>query len=927
MLASLPIRHLAIVGLLFVATGIPGTGQGGASALESRLLDAVPFRLIGPNSPSGRVWQVVGVPGQPNTIYICTCQGGVWRTTNYGATVQPIFDEENGASCGAVAIAPSNPDHIWVGTGEPAQRQSKAPGYGIFKSTDGGKTWQHMGLEKTEEISAVVIHPRDPQTVWVASPGHLWGRNPDRGVFKTTDGGRTWQKVLYVDDMSGAVDLVMDPRDPNVLYASTWQRLRSGGAEVREAGPGSGIYKSTDGGATWSRLTNGLPNEPLPRIALGISQQRPNVLYALMMSGEAGAPADGSQAVEDFAGRPARRTSNAGGMFRSDDGGATWRRVSAKLPSRTYYTKFSVDPSNDQRLFVRDLMLWRSDDGGATWQRHNMRHVHFDLHGFWIDPRDSSRMVLGGDGGAHFSVDGGASWVQAVLPIGQFYEVSVDDLEPYWVYGGMQDTASWTGPSRTYDNEGITDHDWFKVRSVGDGMALQPHPRDPNRIYIVQNNGNTAHLDLRTWTRTEMQPTQQMAAQMGLRPLRWDWSPPLVVSSRDPETIYLGAQYVFRCRMVGLKPDGEVDHRCEAISPDLTRQQDQPFPTVVGERYHSYGALFSLAQSPVDASTLWAGSDDGWIHVSRDEGKTWTRVDMHLPRGPHEEGFVSKIEPSRAAAGTAHVAFDLHYRDDNRPYLFKTTDFGKTWTNITANLPAWGSTCVIREDPRNPRVLYVGTESGLFVSIDGGGRWVRWKGNFPHTAVRSLAIQARERDLVVGTFGRAIWVVDISPLAQLEQALRERVFLFDVEPAVAHNIRHTYGTGVEEINGDLFFRAENPPYGTPVTYYLREAAGGEVRLTVKDAAGRIVRSLTGPGTPGLHRVQWDLETSEAAAAQQAGPGGPGGGGGTPSERQRRRRVAPGTYQVTLEAAGVALTRPIEVRPERPDRARRILPRT
>jgi photosystem II stability/assembly factor-like uncharacterized protein len=881
--------------------------------LDGRMLDAIEFRLIGPNSPSGRVWQVVGVPSQPNTLYVCTCQGGVWRTTNYGATIEPIFDEENAASCGAVAIAPSNPDHIWVGSGEPAQRQSKAPGYGVFKSTDGGKTWRHLGLEKTEEIAAIVIHPRDPEIVYVAAPGHLWGRNPERGVYKTSDGGRTWQHVLYVDDMSGASDLVMDPRNPNVLYASTWQRMRSGGLQVREAGPGSRIYKSVDGGTTWTRLTKGLPDEPLSKISLTISQKTPNLLYALIMSGEPSEARAGG----------GTRTSNSGGTFRSDDGGATWRRVNPMLPSRTYYTQIKIDPRDDRRLWFIDLELWRSDDSGVNWVKHNMKHVHFDLHGLWIDPRDSNRLVLGGDGGAHFSVDGGARWVQAVLPLGQFYEVSVDDLEPYWVYGGMQDTASWVGPSRTYDNEGITDYDWFKLRSVGDGMAVYPHPRDPNRIYIGQNNGNTSHLDLRTWTRTELQPTQEMATELGLPPLRWDWTPPILVSSTDPDMIYLGAQYVFRCRIVGTKPDGEVDHRCEVISPDLTRQQDKPFPAV-GEGHYSYGALFSLAQSPVDANVLWAGSDDGWIHVSQDAGKSWTRVDTNLARGGHAEGFVSKIEPSRTGAGTAYVAFDLHYNDDPRPYLFKTTDFGKTWTTITADLPAWGTTYVIREDPHRPRVLYVGTEGGLFLSIDGGGHWARWKGNLPHTGVRSLAIQARDRDLVVGTFGRAIWTVDTSPIEQLEDAMSERVFLFHSEPAVAHNIRYTYGTGVEEINGDLFFRAENPPYGTLLTYYLAADIPDDVRLVVKDASGTVVRSLAGPGKAGLHRVQWDLETDEAKAQLSQQP--PAFVGLTPSERQRRRRVAPGTYQITLTAGPTSLNRPVEVRAERPERTRRVLPR-
>ena len=887
-------------------------------ALNRAILDAIPLRLIGPSAPSGRVWSVVGVPSQPKTFYACTAQGGVWRTTNNGTTMTPIFDEENAASCGAVGIAPSDPNIIWVGSGEPAARQSTAPGYGVYKSIDGGKTWQHLGLETTEEIAAIAIHPRDPQTVYVGAMGHLWGTNSDRGVFKTTDGGRTWRKVLYIDDMTGCIDVAVDPHDANVLYATTWQRLRSGGAELRESGSGSGIHKSTDGGEHWTRLTNGIPREPLSKITIELARNTPGLVYAYVLSGEPRRGVGGG------------RTSDAGGVFRSDDGGASWRRVSPKLSSRTYYTHIAVDPKNDRRLFIMDLELWRSDDGGANWVKHNMKNIHDDLHALWIDPNDTDHLVLAGDGGVHVSFDFGAHWYQTVLPLAQFYDIDVDMQDPYWVYGGMQDTASWTGPSRTYDSEGITDHDWIKLRSTGDGMAIHPHPRDPNIVYLAQNNGNLSRLDMRTWTRTELQPDPEMATKLGLHPFRWDWSPPFIISSTDPNVLYVGANYVFRCEIGAPTADGEVAHTCAVVSPDLTALQDRPYPAV-GERHYSYGALFSLAQSPVDAAVLWAGADDGPIHVSRDGGRTWTRVDGSLPAGTYKEGFVSKIEPSRTAAGTAYVAYDLHYRDDNKPYLFKTTDFGRSWTAITSDLPAWGSTYVIREDPHNPRVLYVGTESGLFVSIDGGARWVRWKSTLPHTGVRSLVVHPRDRELVVGTFGRSIWIGDVSAIEQLEKALGQRTFLFEVKPAVAHNVRYTYGTGVEEINGDLFFRAPNPPYGAAISYYLRDTSGNGngsgVRLTIADAAGKRVRTLSGPGTSGLHQVQWDLET-DAAKMEPAPPAfGPGRDRSavTLSERQRRRRVAPGTYTVTLDAGGTPLTRPIVVKAEG-NGVTRVLPR-
>jgi len=877
------LRGSWIVVVWLVVAGVYAQPPGYPSIDLESLLNASHFRLIGPSAPSGRVWQVVGVPGQPKTFLACTAEGGVWRTTNNGTTITPIFDETNGAACGAVAVAPSNPHHIWVGSGEPAGRQSNGLGYGVWKSTNGGRTWQHVGLERTEQIAAVVIDPRDPEVVYVGAMGHLWGTNPERGVFKTTDGGRTWQRVLFIDDMTGCIDLQLDPHDPDVLFASTWQRLRSGGAEMRESGPGSGIYKSIDAGAHWTRLTSGLPAEPLSKVTLALARRTRGRVFAYVLSGEP---------------RRGGRTSDAGGIFRSDDGGASWRRVSPKLASRTYYTHITIDPNDDDRLWILDLELWRSGDGGATWARHNMRHVHDDLHSLWIDPSDSNHFVLAGDGGVNVSNDGGGSWFQTVMPLGQFYEVAVDDQEPYFVYGGMQDTASWAGPSRTYDNEGITDHDWIKLRSVGDGMAIQPDPRDPRIIYLAQNGGNLARLDLRTWTRTELQPTNETVGDPTLRPFRWDWSPPFILDSRNPDVLYVGANYVFRCEQAS----------CRAISPDLTALQDRPYPAV-GERYYSYGALFSLAQSPVDPTVLWAGADDGPIHVSRDDGATWARVDERLPQGSFRQGFVSKIEPSRTAAGMAYVSFDLHYHDDPRPYLFKTTDFGASWVDITNDLPAWGSTYVIREDPHNPRVLYVGTESGLFVSIDDGAHWVRWRGNLPQTAVRSLVVHPRDRDLVVGTFGRAIWIVDTSVVEQLEQAMASQAYLFEVEPAVAYNVRYTYGTGVEELNGDLFFRGENPPYGATLTYFLREGGRDRVTLAVTDATGGVAQTLEGPGSAGLHSVQWDLQTSNQALATGTARAV------TRSERQRAGRVRPGTYTVTLTVGGQTLTRRLEVRAE------------
>jgi hypothetical protein len=495
--------------------------------------------------------------------------------------------------------------------------------------------------------------------------------------------------------------------------------------------------------------------------------------------------------------------------------------------------------------------------------------------------------------------------MQHVLPIGQFYEVSADDRRPYRVYGGMQDTGHWMGPSATYDEEGITSHDWRKLRYVGDGMAVHADPRDSDLIYMVQQFGNTSRLDLRDWTRLELQP--QGASFPGLR---WDWTPPFALSLSEPGTFYLGANILFKCRIPQGAKRGWVD-ACRAISPDLTAQQDRKLDGVK-DGYHSYGALFAFAQSPADPKVLWIGADDGPIHVSRDDGGRWTRVDGNLGRlkNAPEGAVVSRIEPSRTAAGTAYVALDLHTRDDDRPYLYKTTDFGATWREITDDLPAFGSTYVIREDPENPRVLYVGTEVGVFVSIDGGEHWLRWKSGLPTAPVRALVVQPRERDLVVGTFGRAIWIGDAAPLAQMEEALARPAFLFDVPDAVAYTVRETYGTWIEELNGDMFFRGENPPYGTVLTVWLAETPSGPVTLTIADAAGKPVRALEAPATAGLHRVIWDLETDAAKAEK------PEEGSSEPeltrSEERAARIVPPGTYQATLRWPGGEVTREVRV---------------
>jgi photosystem II stability/assembly factor-like uncharacterized protein len=944
---------------------VEGRGQeegaaAGVGVLSEDLLKDWYWRLLGPSMPAGRAWTVVGVESDPTTLYVTTASGGLWKSMNNGTTFEPVFDHEGSASTGAVAIAPSNPDIVWVGTGEPANTRANSWGDGVYKSSDGGATWTNMGLRDSRMTGHILIHPENPDIVYVAAMGRLWGRNEERGIFKTVDGGESWRKVLYIDDTTGFNDIQMHPADPDVLLAAAWQRFRYGGGDMAEAGPGSGIFKSTDGGETWERLENGLPTDPMGKIHIAIARNNPDIVYANILTGE---PAGRGQ-----------RTSDQGGLFRSDDGGDSWTRVNDRQTSY-YYNRVYVDPNDDETVWMPVYELNRSRDGGRTFEEVNMRHVHNDLHSMWIDPHDSTHFLLSGDGGVNITYDGGRTYQQAVLPIGQFYETAVDTANPYHVFGGMQDTGHWRGPVRTYDEEGITAFDWIKLRYVGDGMAIATDPRDPNVLFMAQQFGNTSRLDLTTWNRTELQPSDpdELRSRGARNEMRWDWSPALALSKHDPDFVFLGSNYLFRIH----GPTGSW----ELISPDLTRQQGTS-PRGISEGYHSYGALFSVAESPLDAEMLWAGADDGPIWVTRDGGTHWTRVDVSIP-GPAlmppesaAEGsarvatasewgrsdspgldptepqmahfraapyppsrsaiianvtgmlpmgnwptpcVVAEIEPSRFARETAYVAYDCHKLDDVRPYLFKTTDAGRSWRSINGDLPDNGSSWVIREDPRHPDVLYAGTELGIFVTIDGGVHWARLKGNLPTVGTRSLAIQEREQDLVAATYGRSIWVTDISPFAEMAgpsqlavganaggEALAKPLHLFAPEPVTLFKTRVTYGNTIEELNGDMFFRAANPPDGAIITYYLRDGIPGDVRIEIFDTAGNPLRTLRGPGEPGMHQVVWDLKSDETAAAQARR-------GMTPSEADYAAKVAPGRYSITVTAGDLSETGYVNVR--------------
>ncbi len=862
---------------LFVALdGGPVFGQGGAESttLNAELLEPFEFRFIGPANPSGRV-TAIAVPEAPGhkTIYVGLASGGLWKTTNAGTTWRSIFDDEGTGTIGDVAVAPYDAEEIWVGTGERNSLRSNAWGDGVYKSTDGGASWTHLGLEETREIGRIAIHPSDSGTVYVAALGHLWGPNPERGVYKTTDGGETWERILFVDDTTGFVDLKMDPTNPDVLYAAAWHRLRWGGGHMEGAGAGSGIYKTTNGGSTWTELTdpaldNGLPTRKLGRIGLAVYPKDPSIVYAVIQ-------------VAHGAKNPG--VSPYGGVFRSEDGGATWTRTNdlSAIPDY-YYNEVWVDPNDDQQLWFAATLLGHSTDGGATVEQLRLSRVHVDHHAMWVDPDDSEHILLGNDGGLYISFDGGEAWAHQIIPASQFYEIDVDTTKiPYHVCGGTQDNGTWCGPSRTRERVGITDYDWYHVFG-GDGYDHAVSVDSPQIRYGESQFGNISRFDVRTWEYESVKPHAEDAGAESGYAFRWDWDTPFVISSHDPTVVYLGGNHLFK--LIDRGRDWEI------LGPDMTRaNRFHPEPD---SGYTSYHSLHSVAESTLDANILWTGSNDGLIWVTTDGGATWRNVTDNIPDEPPQHCWVGEIETSHFDARTAYVAYDCHRRDDYRPYVYKTVDAGATWTNITGDLPEDAGSYVIREDDTHSNLLFVGTELGLWISIVGGDRWVRLKNNLPTVAIRDMELVPRTKELVVATYGRSMYILDIGPLQELTgEVLAGDAYLFKVKPARTYKRRSTYGAF-----GDQFFRIANPPYGTAITYYLREDQGDDITLRIREAGeegedrGSTVRTIRSSGRPGMHQVVWDLNADRPRPRELGGP----------TSSADLREVLPGEYVVSLK---------------------------
>jgi photosystem II stability/assembly factor-like uncharacterized protein len=846
------------------------------------LLEPIPVRSIGPAVMGGRVTDVAVVAKKPSTMYVAAASGGLWKTVNSGSTWTPVFDQQATLSIGAVAVAPSKPLIVWVGTGEANPRNSVSWGNGVYRSTDGGATWQHAGLAETEHIGRIIIHPANPDIVYVAALGRLWGPNTQRGVFKTTDSGRTWQQINYINEDTGFIDLAMDPHDPSILYAAAYQVRRgpfSGGNPAMETGPGSGLYRSVDDGHSWVRLTRGLPDRPLGRCGLGVSKSDPRVVMAVVQTDQTGSTTAGQAAKEST-------DVELGGIFRSEDWGETWTKLNDLCPRPFYYGQIRIDPADNLRVYVLGQVLHLSEDGGRTFQDMGAK-VHADQHALWINPTDPRHLVVGNDGGLFFSNDGGATWDHVNnLPISQFYGIAVDMCKPYRIYGGLQDNGTWGGPSATLSAEGITNAAWFRVLSA-DGFQCQVDPLDPDMVYAESQYGGLRRIDLRTSQVTEIHPRPAE----GEPAYRFNWNSPVLLSSHDRGTLFYGANHVLRTRNQG--------DAWKIVSPDLTRGKPGP----ASDFGHT---ITALAESPLKAGLLYAGTDDGRIHVSHNGSRNWIDITDRL-LGVPALSWITRLECSHHAEGTAYLTLDRHRQNDRAPYIFKTTDYGLTWQALANNLPAEGPVHVIREDSHNPDLLFVGTEFGLFVSGDGGGHWHRIRNGLPPVAVHDLVIHPRDRELVIATHGRGLYVMDVTPLEELTpRVLSGTVHLCDPRP-VTLQPRQTSGSA----RGDRGFVGDNPTCGATFYYYLGSDCSEPIQITIAGFRRQAAICLPGSKAAGLHRVTWDLSET-----------GTGGGPGP--------LVPPGEHAVTLRFGNQVITkwlqivRPDEIRPgrESPDAARR-----
>jgi len=796
-----------------------------AVKLDSSTLGGLSARSIGPAVMGGRIAAIDGVGGSPATVWVGAASGGVWKSTDDGTTFKPVFDEHT-QSIGAIAVDPSKSDTVWVGTGESWMRNSVSVGTGVYKTTDGGASWKLMGLEDSEHIARIAVDPKQGDTVYVCASGHLWNANEERGVFKTTDGGKTWKKILYVDADTGCSDIDLDPQMPNVLYAGMWQFRRQPDF-FNSGGAGSALYKSTDGGEHWQKLSNGIPAGHLGRIAIAVAPSRPSVIYALIES---------------------KKTA----LYRSDDLGEHWRAVNDSFNVTVrpfYFARLVVDPSDFNRVYKPGLSLTYSTDGGNSFTAGGMSggSAHSDHHALWINPKDTAEMFLGTDGGLYQSLDRAQHWTyRNVLPVSQFYHVAVDDERPYNVYGGLQDNGSWTAPSRAAG--GVSNRHWRNLGG-GDGFAVVPDPSDSDVVYLESQGGRIVRVRRSTGENREISPY----AREGETKLRFNWNTPIYPSPTQKGVIYIGAQHLFRSKDRG--------DSWERVSPDLTtndqnrqRQLQSGGLSVDNSSAENYTTIITISESPKNANVIWAGTDDGNLQVTRDGGKSWTNVAGNVPGVP-KRTWVSGVEASNADENVAYATFDGHRTGNMTPYVFKTADGGKTWTPL-ATADVKGFAQVVREDPVNPRLLFLGTEFGLFISVDGGANWAQFREDFPQVAVDDLTIHRRDGDVVLATHGRGIWIIDdITPLRALTAEILDK----DVAMLPSRPSPLSIGGGEARSEGDAAFSSGGMAETAWITYYLKKRhIVGDSRVEIYDPSGKLVSTLPAGKRRGINRVGWPM---------------------------------------------------------------------
>ncbi len=864
----------------------PGHAQD-AEAISAALGD-IEWRHIGPVNMGGRVSAILGVPGDPRTFWVGGADGGVWKTSNGGVTFEPQWQDENTYSVGALALAPSDHNVVWLGSGEGDPRNSVSYGDGVYRSTDGGATWTHVGLDDSERIKRIVVDPRDPDVALVCAMGHEWGPNRERGVFRTTDGGQSWEHVLFVDEDTGCSDIDIDLTNPRNVYAGMWT-FRRKPWRFDDGGKETALYLSRDGGASWKKVTT-TPDEPMARIGISVAQSRPNIVYLIT------------------------EYPTAGTLFRSDDHGETWTMVNDnrnQLNFRAfYYSDVYVDPSDHETVYTLSGGLSKSTDGGRTFQRI-ANDVHGDHQAYWIDPSDGERVLSGSDGGMQVSYDGGANFhIFRNFSLAQYYHIFVDDRDPYYVCGGLQDNGNWCGPSRLNDRRGILPGYFYTV-SGGDGFYTVPVPGQPNLVYSNAQGGYFRITDTNSGQTRSIEPWPLMVGSQGQGMFqaryRFNWDAPIVISPHDPGTVYWGGNVVFRSRDYG--------HSWDVISPDLTTDDPAKQLDSGGEIYNDNTAaefhttILTIAESEVEPGVIWVGTDDGNVQITRDDGANWTNVRDRVPGLPAET-WIGNIEASPTEAGTAIMAVDNHRLDDFTPHLYETRDYGQSWRDISAGLPEDDYVKVVRQHPSNPGLLFVGMDRGIFASWDRGDTWVDIRGNLPRVSVRGIRIQRQYNDLVIGTHGRGAWILDdVQPMVELTEATGEDAHLFDIRMATEWEM-----WGRTSNFGQSRFAGDNPDPGAWIHFHLSEdaaeTAGSSIDVRITDSSGALVREFQHRDVrPGVNRAIWDLRWNGAEPIPGQGP--PGGGffffgpTGPPA--------MPGTYTATVDVGEREMSKDFQLR--------------